>query len=200
MAKATRVEHKIVPPGVGRILISVAVIALVAFIYAKSGFPVTRFLNRVTASSGTILTILSFVLGPLSWWLMPKLDPSEYRKFFGIAGFSLLAIHGLLSLSYSSPYIFTIDNLVSITAAMASFALFSLLAATSSDVVFDGLGYDKWKRIQRLGYVALGIALVHFVLTEAGAFKGTVLGEAIIGLASLAILWRVYFVFKEERK
>ncbi len=194
--KALRIEHKLAPPGWGRYIIALAVLAAVAMAYWNSGFSLVRFLNRLTASGGTIIVLLSFILGPISWKFLPNLDPSEYRKFFGMAGFGLLAIHGLLSLSFSSPYIFTYANALSLVAAMASLAIFSLLAATSSDVVFAGLGYEKWKKIQRLGYLALAIALVHFLLTEAGAFANTLLGQAVIALALLAILWRVYWVMK----
>ena len=198
--KSSRIDHKLAPPGWGRYLIALGIIGLVWWIYANSGFGITRLLNRITASAGTVIVVLSFILGPISWKFMPNLDPSEYRKFFGMAGFGLLALHGMLSLSFSSPYIFNYQNAIPLVAGVTSLALFSILAATSSDIVFSGLGYEKWKKIQRLGYIALAIALAHFFLVGTGAFANTLLGQAVIALTSAAIIARIYFVIEGGKK
>jgi DMSO/TMAO reductase YedYZ heme-binding membrane subunit len=177
-------------------LASVLIVLLVWLFYV-SGEPLslTRLLNKILASSGTIMIALSFLLGPLGKFMKLKPEIWVYRKNLGMFGFGLIALHALISLSFSSPFIFTAENTLFLASGALSFIIFSVLAAASSSLVIEGLGYENWVKIQRTGYFALLLALVHFALRE--QFMASLLGQLIFTFVSITILARLYLLVKK---
>ena len=178
-------------------IMSVVILAVVWYVYSSiSNFWVTA--NLTMAVSGTVLIGLSFLLGPIFRWFLPGNDPSEYRKIFGMLVFGLIAIHVLISFSFRSASTFKECNELSVIAASLSFIIFALLASTSSSLVIEGIGYEKWVTIQRTGYIALVLAMIHFYLVGKERFIGSLLGQIVYIIVSLAILTKIVQIVKKE--
>ena len=94
-------------------------------------------------------------------------------KFCGLVGFFLAGIHALLSLSLLSPAYygkyFDPDGRLNLEGELALVvgvvALFMLMgpAITTLPMMPKAIGGQRWKRNQRLGYVALFLVVVHLV-------------------------------------
>ena len=156
---------------------------------------VASSIGRISASAGTLLIVLSFILGPIRAFIHLPPSTLSYRAFFGMMGFLLVSIHGLLFLSLLSSRSFEFQNLLPVTAGVFSLLLFAVLAATSHPLVLDGLGEKTWRSIQRLGYLALALALLHVVFVEEGHYLSAFIGQLVSLLVSLAILLRIYVIF-----
>ena len=122
--------------------------------------------NKAISLSAVALIAISYILGSLaSLWprLFEKTLPS--RKFFGLLGFGLAVIHGIISLlifnSVYYPKFFEASgklNLLGETSLLfgvISMALFSVVAITSIPSIYESLGYERWRKFQHLGYWGL---------------------------------------------
>jgi sulfoxide reductase heme-binding subunit YedZ len=80
-----------------------------------------------------------------------------------------------------------------IIAGFAAFVILIPLAATSTAAAVRRLGFPRWKRLQRLAYVAGLLAVIHFVLrVKADVREPAVYGAmlAVLLAARLAIFLR----------
>lgn len=176
---------------------ALVVLLVVAATYSISGnWPLLRLINKILATSGTVLIALSFLLGPVYKWFKPDYNPLEYRKFFGMVGFGLVALHALFALSFGSVGSFRPENLLPVLVGALSFILFSVLAATSSSLVIEGLGYETWRRIQQTGYVALVFVLLHVAFIGEGKYLSSWIGQVVFILVLATLLARVYLLMK----
>ncbi|MAG18419.1 MAG: hypothetical protein CL944_03015 [Candidatus Diapherotrites archaeon] len=129
-------------------------------------------LNKVAALAGIGLIALAFLSGPLSrlWpktcaWLLPT------RKYVGIGGFILAALHSI----YAIIIFYDLDlnqillenpHALAIILGIIAILIFALITFTSTKKAVKQMGYSKWKTIQTTGYVALLLAVIHFILLE----------------------------------
>lgn len=180
-------------------LVSLILLAIVVFLYysySDPQAPPVRIWNRILATAGTVLAALSFLLGPVYGTFQFKSDPLPYRKCFGMVGFAMLALHTWIGFSLVSRSTFDPGNLGSIVSAAIAFSLFSILAATSSPIVMDGLGMERWVAIQRWGYAALAFSLLHIIWMNGGSYIALAWGPAVSFLVLLTIAWRMALLFR----
>jgi DMSO/TMAO reductase YedYZ heme-binding membrane subunit len=98
---------------------------------------------------------------------------SARRKFFGLAGFSLVTMHVLMSLLlmssayypkfYDGPKMNLIGEL-SLLAGVLSLGCFVVPMVTTLPGMHESLGADRWRRTQRIGYLGLAGASVHLLV------------------------------------
>ena len=131
-------------------------------------------LNKATSLAAVFFVASSYLIGKIIHW--HDHDPAlrlVVIKFCGLMGFFLAAIHaffslGLLSPAYYGKYFDDVGRLNlqgEIAMSVGVLALFLLLspAVTTLPMMPKAIGGVRWKRNQRLGYVALALVAVHLV-------------------------------------
>lgn len=141
---------------------------------AWAHFPVF-IVNKATSLAAVILVACSYLVGRVLRW---HNDDPVIRlvviKFCGLGGFFLAGVHAFLSLcilrpAYFAKY-FEADgrlNAVGETGmAVGVLALFLLMspAITTLPMMPKAIGGQRWKRSQRVGYLALGLVALHLVV------------------------------------
>lgn len=133
--------------------------------------------NKAISLSAVVFIAISYVLGSLSRFWPHTFSPTlGTRKLFGLLGFSLAALHGLISLIIFSPAHypkFFLEsgkiNLVgelSMLFGILSFFIFTIVALASVPVIAKSMDQKHWLAIQRFGY--LGLVLVFFHVLSMG--------------------------------
>ena len=131
-------------------------------------------LDKATSLAAVFFIGASYLVGKtIRWYDNDKRLRLVVIKFCGLMGFSLAAIHAVLALSIWTPAYFAkyFDDVGRLNLqgelAMASgvVALFFLSspAITTLPMMPKALGGQRWKRAQRMGYVALVLVVVHLV-------------------------------------
>lgn len=131
--------------------------------------------NKAIALSAVVFIAIAIILGPISqWW--PKVAHKIYplRKTFGLLGFGLAVIHSFISLLIFSPQYYgkffdasgslNLIGELSMLFGVLGLFVFSLVAIASLPSVEESMPYEKWKRVQRLGYLAFFFVLLHVLI------------------------------------
>jgi DMSO/TMAO reductase YedYZ heme-binding membrane subunit len=170
-----------------------------------------REINKLSALAGLTILSLAFLPGPLSKiWSNVFGKYLVLRKPLGIIGFILILLHSYLSFVYyykSDLYnaLFNNPKQLAFIAASISFLIFVLMALTSTKEAVQKMGYQRWKMLQRTGYFALFLAIIHFVVVETKPNIGFDVRPfaylaLIISIATLILRIYVQFFVKVERK
>ncbi|MCA9380217.1 hypothetical protein KC675_03495 [Candidatus Dojkabacteria bacterium] len=139
-----------------------------------------QLINKATASTAIILMGLSFALSGLGYYWDFADRKVPYRKYLGLVGYFFVLWHGLNSLYYYFlantglekfilhkdwiVFNFTIDNRIPFILGAASLVIFTLMALISNNYATKKLGGVRWRKLLRVGYIALLFALVHFTV------------------------------------
>ncbi|MHC4910562.1 MAG: hypothetical protein ACYTF9_12665 [Planctomycetota bacterium] len=146
---------------------------------AWSHFPLF-ILNKATSLAAVLFLASSYLVGKvIRWHDGDKQLRLVVIKFCGLMGFFLAGVHAFFSVCLLRPAYFAkyfaddgTLNLIGESAMLAGVvALFALLgpAVTTLPMMPKALGGRRWKRSQRLGYIALLLVTAHLVLL---GFKG----------------------------
>lgn len=151
------------------------------------------------AIAATFVIGLCLVLGPLSR-MKHKASILRHRKPLGLWGFLFAAIHVAAVFMISLDTITDPANMYSIISGAAAFAIFSIMAATSRSKAIEKMGYAKWKRLQRTGYLAFFLVLIHFAVIENGAFVSRQIGQLLLGFVLLVLLLRILVILAGKKE
>lgn len=197
-----------------RVLLIVLIIFAVTFGYAFIRYNVVRNIpfeniplfiaNKAIALTAAILIGLSFLLGPLAkFW--PKMFTSHLylRKHLGVAGFTIAALHALMSLILFTPAYYPKFflpsgkmNLIgesSMLFGIVAFLVFAAISVASLPPIERYMSSQQWKLIQRLGYLAYVFVLFHVVIMGwAGWWKPE---SWKFGLASISLISALVIIF-----
>lgn len=117
------------------------------------------------------------------WWLIAALAVTplarftgikliRYRRAIGLMGFFYILVHLavwlVLDVQIPSQIWGDILKRPYITLGMAAFVLLIPLAVTSNNWSVRKLGAARWKRLQRLAYLAVPLGAVHFTMVVKG--------------------------------
>lgn len=174
--------------------------------------------NKAIALSATILIGLSFLLGPLArFWPNQFVPHLPLRKHLGVFGFALAALHAVASLILLTPAYYprffesggklTFTGETSMLFGALAFLIFAAITVSSLPGIEKQLDPNKWKFVQRLGYLAYVFVLAHvFIMGYRGWFRpeSWQYGLASISLISamviiLVLLMRVLVVIFPRR-
>jgi len=185
------------------------VFGLLVFRYSPDQRFTLFFLNKACADSAIIFIGISFLLGPLCK-ILPFLGKYiSLRRYFGLIGFGAVVVHIVLSLvQFTSrfPITWYIEHVWGVIAAVIATGIFFVLAITSSKKAFMSLGAKKWKTVQRIGYLALILALVHITVAAFSRWQQFFAGKvdmpnsfAVVVFGSIVIIARIaaYIVDKQ---
>ena len=132
-------------------------------------------LNKATSLAAVVFVACSYLVGKIIRWH----DDNKRRrlvviKFCGLMGFFLAGVHTLMALSVLTPAYFgkyfdasgRLNLQGEAAISVGVIALFFLMspAITTLPMMPKALGGQRWKRSQRLGYLALILVVVHLVV------------------------------------
>jgi len=159
------------------------------------------FSNRAFAIGAVFLIGLSYFLGPLAGISKSIARKLQYRKPLGLYGYSFATIHILLSFLVVPADVLGANGL-SLFFGMIAIIIFSFVAMSSmmNEESINAFGFERWQRIQRMGYLAFFLVILHFVILENGQFIGRQVGQLTLVFASLVILARIITVFSKKRR
>lgn len=183
------------------------IIAIAVFALIMSYFVVLRnlpfnlaFTNRTFAISSVFLIGLSFILGPLARFLPKIFVPMlEYRKPLGLLGYGFAIVHVIMSLLIVESEVYA-ESRLSLVAGMLALLIFSFVAFSSMTRSIKAFGFERWQQIQRSGYLAYALVIVHFSILEGGEFIGRQLGQVTLVFALLVLALRVIVLFMKHPK
>lgn len=138
------------------------------YLYIRSGWKYSLLTaNKSIAITSVIFIAFSLILGPIARIFHTKKSLLRLRRPAGIVGTITVFLHIILSIFFL-PEKFPLDyyksNKVSMLVGIIAFVILLVATLVSNCKSFACLGWDKWKKIQRLSYIALGLSLLHFVM------------------------------------
>ena len=137
--------------------------------------------NKAIAVTAVVLIGISYLLGPLAHISPKKFVPKLYlRKYFGLCGFGLAALHSFISLLIFSPSYYpkffneanklTLEGELSMAFGIIAFFIFLIESITSLPSVEQKMNEKDWKLVQRTGYLALVLIMMHVLLMGIGTW------------------------------
>ena len=162
-----------------------ATIFVVAFAYAILRYNILKGIawehlplfisNKAISLSAVMFIALSYLLGPLArFWTKAIVPLLGLRQFFGLLGFGLAAMHGLVSLLLFTPAnypkFFLLDGTLNLIGELSmmfgilAFFIFAAVALTSIPHVAQSMSAKHWQVVQRLGYFGLVLVLFHVLV------------------------------------
>ena len=137
-------------------------------------FPLFIF-NKATSLAAITFVAASYLIGKvIRWHDHDRQLRLVVIKFCGLMGFFLAGVHALLSLCLLTPAYFAkyfddagrLNLQGELAMSVGVVALFFLMAPaiTTLPMMPKALGGQRWKRNQRLGYIALMLLVVHLVV------------------------------------
>ena len=139
--------------------------------------------NKAISLSAVVFIALSYALGSLArFWPKTFVPALSMRKFFGLLGFGLAALHGLISLLIFTPAYYpkfflgsgklNLVGELSMLFGILAFFVFASVAISSIPAVAKSMEPERWRAVQRLGYLGLILVFFHvFVMGLAGWLK-----------------------------
>jgi DMSO/TMAO reductase YedYZ heme-binding membrane subunit len=132
-------------------------------------------LNKATSLAAVVFVASSYLVGKvIRWHDHDKRLRLVVIKFCGLMGFSLAGIHALLSLCILTPAYFAkyfdaagrlnLQGELGMAVGVVALFFLSSPAITTLPMMPKALGGKRWKRTQRMGYLALILVVVHLVV------------------------------------
>ncbi len=132
-------------------------------------------LNNATSLAAVVFVACSYLVGKIIHW---HDDDKALRlvviKFCGLMGFFMAGVHALFSFCLLTPAYFAkyfdaggrLNLRGEVSMLVGVLALFFLMspAITTLPMMPKAIGGQRWKRSQRLGYLALLLVVVHLVV------------------------------------
>ena len=132
-------------------------------------------LNKATSLAAVIFVACSYLVGKIFHWHDDnKLMRLVVIKFCGLVGFFFAMIHALFSLALLTPAYYgkyfddggrlNLQGEVALSVGVVALLCLMSPAITTLPMMPKALGGIRWKRSQRMGYVALSLVVVHLVV------------------------------------
>lgn len=122
------------------------------------------FINKSLADTAVIVMGISFLIGPLCRIVPVLARVVRIRKYFGLVGFSFGVGHIMLSLflwNTRFPLSYYLSHIWGIIAGIMATGIFILMTTSSNRAAYIHLGAKRWKQVQRFGYLAMFLLVVH---------------------------------------
>jgi DMSO/TMAO reductase YedYZ heme-binding membrane subunit len=150
--------------------------------------------NTVAANTGITVIILSLAIGTISYFFPSVARFIKYRKEIGIIGFFVVLLHIFVTLFYlQEKFPFPASylhgkSLLSFSAALVSTLILTMMALISNSLAIKFFG-KWWRRLLRIGYIAVLFALLHMSLRETRSWGAYIQNFMAPPPLSILILW-----------
>ena len=188
MSKSKIDEEKIRPLEIrwsSLIIIFFTLYAILRYIIFKGVDPVhfpVYIMNKVFSSAGLFFLALSYTLGKMNGRKgVDKKEKTHWIKNAGLLGFSLSAMHVVMTLMIMTPSYYpkfyegdmmNLTGELSLFMGVLSLFFFTIPAITTIPFMQEAVGLKRWQKRQRMGYLGLFTALLHVaVMGFAGWIK-----------------------------
>lgn len=161
-------------------------------------------LNKVSALAAIGLISVAFILGPLSR-MFPKTFAKIlwWRKTVGLSGFAFALLHSIYAIAIIyqldlDKMLFSNPKALGFVSGLIALLILFLMSITSTAEAVKKMGYKKWKMLQRTGYIALFLAIIHFIVLEIKPEKGFDVrpyGTLFLFIALIALILRILIIF-----
>jgi DMSO/TMAO reductase YedYZ heme-binding membrane subunit len=177
--------------------------------------------NKAISLSAVAFIVLSYSLGSLARFWPGAFDTTlRFRKFFGLLGFGLAAIHALISLliftpSYYAKFFTESGSLnligeLSMIFGVLAFFVFSLVAITSLPSISKTMDTKRWLAAQHVGYLGLVLVFLHVLVMgfegwlrpeswPGGLLPISMVAAIIVALGLLVKIFAVIFASGKKR-
>lgn len=127
-------------------------------------------LNKAAADTAIILIAFSMLQSSLSYYFNFMDHAIIYRKYFGLIGFAFAIAHLILSWG-ALANLFNLETwmqgrMLPILTGTLAFLIFTIMAVISNTYFTKLLGSEAWRRLLRVGYLAIVFVLSHVVLLK----------------------------------
>ena len=135
------------------------------YLFSRGGVFDLYTANKVLAAEAFAFVGLSLALSGLVYFWDFADTKIIYRKFLGLFGFGLAALHAITAL-FLLPERLGFKEIgehkISIAFGLAALLILAIMAAISNRYFFYELGSRRWRFLMRFGYLAFIFALIHF--------------------------------------
>ncbi|HLD27110.1 MAG TPA: hypothetical protein VJB63_04110 [Patescibacteria group bacterium] len=158
-------------------------ILLVEYLLIQNKYLTVSFLNEALAGTASIMIGTSFAFSGFCYYFDFLDRKIAYRKYFGLVGFWGALLYAIiLAILHPQKYIFGLSYYfwsVDIIFGGIALGIFAVMAIISTRSMMMRLGVHTWRRILRMGYLALVLLIIRAVVVESA-------------------LWRLWFVHPYE--
>lgn len=169
------------------------------YLFALEGSIGVSSINKAVAGSATILIGLSLALSGITYFFDALDAQIVYRKYVGVMGALFAFGHVLITLIN----IGRLDHIIRFLNSGKSYTLFGISAALllvmltliSNTFSARTLGNVLWRRLLRLGYVALAFTALHFGLMKYKIWLAWFKDPSTLPPTSLLLIAPVIVVF-----
>lgn len=175
--------------------------------------------NKAFATTSVFLIGLSFGLGPLAKFWPEMFKKHVYlRKYFGLFGFGIAALHAFTTLLMFTPKyypklfdkeaVLTGQGELSMFFGILALFVFSGVAVTSLPSIEEKMDKKQWLFVQRIGYGAYFFVMLHLVFMSfrgwlnPKTWPGGLLPISLISflIILLVFLIRIFAIFSQKEK
>lgn len=180
--KYKQIVQKIGP--VNPLILWIKTILFAAFIYVLcfgyyklAKFPITgnRLISETMANAGMIMIGISFMMSGLTYFWNFIDTKIIYRKYIGLLGFYMTAVHIYIALKFSfeNPARSFSEgwDVIAFLLGCLALAIFLEMAIVSNQYSVRELGNKAWRIILRTGYIAYLFAVVHIIIKKFDLWK-----------------------------
>lgn len=157
-------------------------------------------INRFFGLEAIFLIIVSLSIGPIITLKSGFSELHESRRAVGISSFVFLFAHFFItmqtSFNFDPSYIFLDNGLI---IGFIAYWVLLIVTITSMDYAIKKLGQKNWKRVQRLTYIAIILAIIHFLAQSNGLLAGN-LSEILILIFTILMILLQIIGFLKKRK
>lgn len=178
-------------------IVSLAIFAIFLFQFPSYSRFTIFFINKALAQTAVVLVGLSFLLGPLAKIFHFMSHFVHYRKYFGLLGFLVIVLHidtSLMQIYDRFPLSWYQDHLLGIGAAVLATLILSVLAITSHQKLIHALGGHRWKAVQRTGYIAITLILIHIFAASGSRWQQWRAGETDMPTSFLVFVFGIVVI------
>lgn len=175
-------------------------VLVIDFLLRREEYNAGRLLITRTGFVGLTGLMASFACTPLAYLLrLPWLTP--LRRTLGLYGFLFAGLHvagyAWLDNDFALPLILRdLGERPSMSVGLSALALLIPLAVTSTRGWQRRLG-PRWRRLHRLVYIAVPLAVAHFLMLDRDIFTEA---RVFAGIAAVLLGLRIWFALRRTRK
>lgn len=138
------------------------------------------------------LLIATLFVSPLRW---VGLNLLRFRRQLGLVAFAYVVLHltSWLTIDMGLRWGQILPDLVKrwyIIVGMAAFLMLILMAVTSNNRSIRWMGAQRWNRLHRLGYPAVILAVLHFMMVGKVYTAEVLIYAALLATLLVARVWR----------